>query len=283
MPMAASNWRNCLGTASNWRKTPSPHSLSKFQLTALVLCCVNNQALFPGFCSARARLRAAGLALLKAPLPPLYLRQNILGFGRPNPWLWLRIPLLDELDDGGDEARNAGKTSPPNRPACLFRQPAFDPVHPTGTGRNAMGLHARMPGQPTFAPRVLVGAVLVQHQGQFNLLRIPCIPSAGGTGETLEGAVVDNTLRPLFPGPLPTRRTAWWFRGAQGHASRSRPVRVCAANPVECDPRPGFGSFHQYRARRRSAVGAGKLPPRPKASARIPGPLRAGTSPADAV
>ena len=72
--------------------------------------------------------------------------------------------MLDEMVDFSDESFHASECSPANGLLGDDIEPDFHLVQPGSIRWREMSLKARMDGQPAFDPRMLMGAIVVDHQ-----------------------------------------------------------------------------------------------------------------------
>ena len=116
-------------------------------------------------------MRTTWLDLLQGLATAGKLIQNRVYRGPPDKGLRILIPDLEELFDGSDQLRQAGKCVATDSLGGEFSKPALDQIQPTGTGGDLVNDEAGMAFQPGPDVRVAVGAVVVHHQVQGDLAR----------------------------------------------------------------------------------------------------------------
>ena len=90
------------------------------------------------------------------------------GFG-PTEGFGVFVPVGQEAGDGLLQARDAVEAAAANGLRGDQAEPALDQVEPRGAGRGEVQMKARMGGQPVLYRGMLVGAVVVADQMQFQL------------------------------------------------------------------------------------------------------------------
>jgi hypothetical protein len=91
------------------------------------------------------------------------------------------VPSGQEFLDRGNQIVNAQERTTADAFVGQFREPAFDQVQPTATGRDVVHREARMLRQPSLDLGRAVSAVIVHHQVQRSLSRKVAIDTPAGT------------------------------------------------------------------------------------------------------
>ena len=90
--------------------------------------------------------------------------QYRIGSGRPDERLGVSIGVLDEMVDLPDQVFHASECPPTDGLLGDDIEPYLHLVQPGRIRRREMNLKARMNGQPALDPRMLMGAIVVDHQ-----------------------------------------------------------------------------------------------------------------------
>ena len=141
--------------------------------------------------------RAAGLNLFEAATAAVEFREDVLGLGGPNERLGLAIPFSDEGVNGFDQVGNTGEAAASHRLAGEFGKPALDQIEPAGAGRNKVNLDPRALGEPALDARLFVGAVVVEHQMQFERSGVLCVELAQELQELVVAVAIEATAADL--------------------------------------------------------------------------------------
>src|SRR4030042_5801098 len=86
------------------------------------------------------------------------------GGGGPYERPGVGIGVLDEMVDLADQVFHASECAPADGLLSDNIEPYLHLVQPGSIGRRKMNLKARMSGQPALNPRMLLGAIVVDHQ-----------------------------------------------------------------------------------------------------------------------
>lgn len=79
--------------------------------------------------------------------------------------------IVQILFDGGNQFGHAAKSTPPDTFVSDLAEPTFNHVQPGTRSRNEMQMEPRMPPNPGFDPRMLMGSVIVHDQVQVQFGR----------------------------------------------------------------------------------------------------------------
>ena len=84
--------------------------------------------------------------------------------GGPDKRLGVNIGVLDEMVDLPDQVFHASECSPADRLLSNDVEPDFDLIEPRGVGRGEVDVVPGPAGQPALDPRMLMGAIVIDHQ-----------------------------------------------------------------------------------------------------------------------
>jgi len=90
--------------------------------------------------------------------------QYRIGGGGPYERAGVGIGVLDEMIDLADQVFHVSEGAPADGLLSDNIEPYLHLVQPGSIGRRKMNLKARMNGQPALNPRMLMGAIVVDHQ-----------------------------------------------------------------------------------------------------------------------